>query len=265
MTRTQRLPNGLVVRGINRNETEYLYKEIFEDLGYLPPDGVSLPDHPVIIDVGANIGMFTLFAAQRWPTARIFSFEPIPDVFQALSENVADLPNVTAVNRAVGSVAEKRELTFYPHYSMMSGFDADPAEDKELVQSYIRNVAAGLDDAERREVFVEEAEEILSGRFEEIRKVPCEVVRLDETVKSLGIDRIDFLKVDVEGFEIEVLGGIGDELWPNIGVAAVEVEGEGRLAAAIDLMTGHGMRTTVEQPGEYRDTDVFTLFARRPA
>ncbi|MFI6846769.1 FkbM family methyltransferase [Kitasatospora sp. NPDC050467] len=263
MTYEQRLPNGLVVRCLNRHEAEYLYKEIFEDGVYLPPDGKPLPDDPVIVDVGANIGMFALFAAQQWPTARIFSFEPAPEVFRLLSGNVAGLSNVTALNQAVGSVAERRELTFYPQYTMMSGFDADPAEDKELVRSYIRNVAAGLDDEERRAVLVEETEEILAGRFEEVRKVSCEVVRLDETATSLGIDRIDFLKIDVEGFELEVLRGIGEELWPRIRLVAVEVEGEGRLAAAVDLFTVHGMTTTVEQPEEYRGTDVHTLFARR--
>ncbi|GAA4834594.1 FkbM family methyltransferase [Kitasatospora terrestris] len=266
MTHLRTLPNGMAVHTLNRNETDYLYKEIFEDEGYLPAEGLGLPDRPVIVDVGANIGMFSLFAAQRWPGARVFSFEPVPRTFEALSRNIAALPGVTAFNLALGSAPEIRQLTHYPQYTMMSGFDADPAEDKALVRSYIENVAAGLDDPLRREVFVEEADELLEGRFEDVELVACQVDRLDAVAARLGIDRIDFLKVDVEGFELAVLQGIGDRLWPGIRNAAVEVEGGPAELARIDeLFTRHGMRTAVDQPAEYRGTEVYTLFATRTA
>lgn len=266
MTITQTLPNGLSVRGINRNETEYLYKEIFEDRIYAPPGAFALPLRPVIFDIGANIGMFSLFASRTWPDARIYSFEPVPEVFGVLCENVAGLPNVTTVNTALGSAEESRQLTFYPRYTMMSGFDADPAVDKALVHSYIKNVASGLGDDRRGAVLIEEAEELLSGRFDEIRKVPCEVARIDVVAERLGVGRIDLLKIDVEGFEVEVLMGVGDKLWPNIGHAVVEVEDDNEeLSAVTRLFTEHGMRTTIEQSDDYCGTSLFTLFASRAA
>jgi 31-O-methyltransferase len=264
VTLGQTLPNGLVVRSINRNETDYLYKEIFEDRIYTPPEVGELPADAVVVDVGANIGMFTLFAAQTWPTARIFAFEPVPEVFDVLCENVADLPNVTVTRQALGAAHEKRQLTYYPRYTMMSGFDADPGVDKALVHSYLKNIAATLADAVRREVFLDEAEEILSGRFDETTHVSCEVARLDSVAKSLGIDRIDFLKIDVEGFEVEVLNGIDDGLWTDIHRAAVEVEDDhGELAAVTELFTAKGMRAAVDQAVDYRGTSLYTVFASR--
>jgi FkbM family methyltransferase len=60
---------------------------------YEPPAEVaaalSAVPAPKILDVGANIGMFGVFALTRWPSARITGFEPDPDNFRALSETVA--------------------------------------------------------------------------------------------------------------------------------------------------------------------------------
>jgi amino acid adenylation domain-containing protein len=56
-----RLPNGTAVAQLNKNETDYLYQEIFERQAYLR-HGITLHDDDCIFDVGANIGLFTLFA-----------------------------------------------------------------------------------------------------------------------------------------------------------------------------------------------------------
>lgn len=237
MTIVTTLPNGLDVHGLNRNETEYLYKEILEDETYLPPGGFVLPEHPVIFDVGANIGMFALFANWRRPDARLFCFEPVLTIFAALDRNVGHLPNVTTFAKALGGTRQTREITFYPRYSMMSGFDADPAADKAPVRAYIENVASTLDQV-RRDVLIEESAELLTGRFEWTEIVSCAVDRLASVATELAVDRIDLLKVDVEGFEFEVLEGIGESWWPRIGNAAIDVEDDnGELAAVTELCT----------------------------
>ncbi|MCD7444483.1 FkbM family methyltransferase [Streptomyces lincolnensis] len=257
------LPNGLSVHGLNRSETEYLYKEIFEDQSYVPPEGFRFPEQPVVVDVGANIGMFALFMATNFPDARVFSFEPVPRTFDALHKNVGGLANVSVFNMALGDAPQTRELTFYPQYSMMSGFDADPEVDRALVKSYIGNIAETLDQ-ERRELVLEEADELIEGRFEAVERVSCRIDRLETVAAELGIDRIDFLKIDVEGFEVKVLKGIGDSLWPRIAQAAVEVEDDnGELAEVTELFAARGMTTVVEQPEEYRGTSVYNVFASR--
>ncbi len=265
MSDLRELPNGLSVHGLNRNETEYLYKEIFEDGTYTPPGGFRFPERPVVFDVGANIGMFALFMATNFPDARVFSFEPVPRTFEALAKNVGRLENVSVFNMALGDAPQTRELTFYPQYSMMSGFDADPEVDQALVKSYIGNIAETLDE-DRRELLLEEADELIQGRFESVERVSCRIDRLESVAAGLGIDRIDFLKIDVEGFEVKVLQGIGDALWPRIAQAAVEVEDDnGELAEVTKLFAEHGMTTVVEQPAEYRGTSVYTVFASRTA
>lgn len=264
MNKTRVMPNGLSVHELNRHETDYLYKEIFADQIYSPADLAEMPPSPIIVDVGANIGLFALFAAQKWPGARVCCFEPAPRTFDVLRRNVEHLPGSQVHQIALGSVPEQRNLTFYPRYSMMSGFDADPAKDRALVHAYIRNLAAGIRDEARRDVLLEEADELLIGRFDEVESLPCRVERLDTMAGLLGIDRIDLLKIDVEGFEFEVLNGIGDTLWGAVRNVVVEVEGDHRHRTAVrETLTRHGLRNRLEQPADYQGTDVFTLVATR--
>jgi FkbM family methyltransferase len=59
----------------------------------------------VVLDVGANIGMFSLAVANRFPEADIYAFEPSPEAYPRLAENVKlnGSSNVKPVNRAVYS------------------------------------------------------------------------------------------------------------------------------------------------------------------
>src|SRR6185503_1213330 len=81
-----RLPNGMAVAQLNKNETDYIYQEIFERQAYLR-HGITINDGDCIFDVGANIGLFTLFANQIARRPRVYSFEPNPVVFEILKAN----------------------------------------------------------------------------------------------------------------------------------------------------------------------------------
>lgn len=72
---------------INPHETRFLYDEIFSAESYLQ-GGITLREDAVVFDVGANIGMFSLFVGARCPSADVFAFEPVPDVFDVLRSNV---------------------------------------------------------------------------------------------------------------------------------------------------------------------------------
>src|SRR5690242_10207408 len=68
-------------------QTSIVYKEVFEDEVYLK-HGITLDDGAIVFDVGANIGLFTLFARRKCSTAQIYSFEPLPPNFELLQANV---------------------------------------------------------------------------------------------------------------------------------------------------------------------------------
>lgn len=261
---TRALPNGMSVLSLNRNETDYLYQEIFEDQAYLPPGGLRLGPRPVVFDVGANIGLFTLYALRNWPDGRIIAFEPAPAVFDALRRNVGDAANVVLHNLALGDVRETRELLYYPRYTMMSGFDADPAADRALARRGFENTAAGLDPADR-ELLLAAADALLDDSFGQER-VPCTVERLSDVARAAGVDRIDLLKIDVEGHELNVLRGIDEPLWNRLDHVVVEVaDRAGELALIRELFAAHGMGTSVRQSAQFQGTNLFMVFAGRTA
>ena len=82
----QTLPNGAEIAHLNRRETDYVYREIFEDQCYLR-HGITLGEAATVIDIGANIGLFSLFVRSRCPSASVFAFEPSPAAFRALRAN----------------------------------------------------------------------------------------------------------------------------------------------------------------------------------
>ncbi|MFZ4809208.1 MAG: FkbM family methyltransferase [Hyphomicrobiaceae bacterium] len=60
-------------------------------------DGAGLD----ILDIGANVGAFALWATMRWPGSRIRCYEPNPGTFAYLQRNIAGRPGITATNAAV--------------------------------------------------------------------------------------------------------------------------------------------------------------------
>jgi 31-O-methyltransferase len=261
VTPIKRLPNGLAVTSINNNETEYLYKEIFVDKCYLPLGIPELPESPIIFDVGANIGLFSLFSSQVWPRAKVFAFEPAPAVFAVLEENTKSLDCVSVHNLALGDSAGSRDLTYYPKYSMMSGFYADPEADKNLVKTYMRNSAHHIVNQRIRARWLSGMDTIIAGRFA-TEKVSCQTTTLTAAMQLCDVPHIDFLKIDVEGAELEVLKGIDEAKWPSISNVAVEViDRDGELAAIENLFCRHKLKVSRFQHPDYKGSNLHMVYA----
>ncbi|HTQ80616.1 MAG TPA: amino acid adenylation domain-containing protein, partial [Thermoanaerobaculia bacterium] len=123
------LPNGMAVVDLNRSETEFLYREIFVDRGYLR-HGISLEAGACVFDVGANIGLFSLFVGESCPSARIYAFEPIPPAFDRLRINT-EIHGLEAhcFPLALGEAPGRARFTYFPHISILSGRYADATEE----------------------------------------------------------------------------------------------------------------------------------------
>ena len=78
------------------------------------------------------------------------------------------------------------------------------------------------------------------------------------------MERIDFLKVDTEGAEMNVLRGIREEHWPLIRQAVIEAH-HGRESAEqiVSLLEQHGFETIVEQPSPSVE-HLLVVYALRP-
>jgi amino acid adenylation domain-containing protein/FkbM family methyltransferase len=254
------LPDGTVLAHRNRSETEFLYHEIFEEQEYFR-HGIALRDGDCVFDVGANIGLFTLLAG-RAADVRIHAFEPIPPLFETLAVNAA-LHGLDVHLHECGLADEERaaDFTYYPHVSLISGRHSDPAEEREVVRSFILGQAGQAGEAD---LSPEQVEELLDERLR-AERVSCRLRTVSGVIAEEGIGRIDLLKIDVEKSEMEVLAGVRDEDWPKIRQVVVEVHDEdGRLERALALLRKHGFEAVAEQEPALAASGFHNVYARRP-
>jgi len=129
----------------------------------------------VVFDVGANVGDWSVHAAVALPEATIHAFEPVPDTYGALARSATSLPGRIIAN-PFGLSDKDGSLAL----TVM-------AEDSTL--SSIVTLHEG-----------------------EARQMDCPVRAGDAYMAEQGIDRIDLLKIDVEGAEPLVLAGFAQAL-----------------------------------------------------
>ncbi|WP_343448280.1 amino acid adenylation domain-containing protein [Micromonospora oryzae] len=257
------------VVGINPHETRYLYDEIFRQQVYLR-DGVVLRAGATVFDVGANIGMFSLFVHAVCPDATIHAFEPVPSVVEALRRNVATF-GVPATVHPHGLAATPGEVdfTYYPGYAMMSGHAeyADPAAEQAVIRRFLAN-ERDRGEADR-DALLDRVDELLTERFAPDR-LSVAVRPLSDVIDEVAPERIDLLKIDVQRAEADVLAGIREAHWPLVAQVAMEVHDgvgtatEGRLDELIAFFEERGFTVLTRQDDLLEGTDRYTLHAVRP-
>jgi amino acid adenylation domain-containing protein/FkbM family methyltransferase len=253
------LPNGMTILYLNPNETDFMYNEIFGEQAYLQ-HGITLEDGARVFDIGANIGLFSLFVHMECRDAEIYAFEPIPPVCELLELNTSIYGvNARIFSCGLGGEEGEVDFTYYPHLSILSGRFAEIAEEKEAVRTYIFNrefrdrSRGGLSEAEVNELL----EDRLSGTT---CTRPLKTV--SQIIRENKIEKIDLLKINVEKSEGDVLKGIEEGHWPLIRQLAVEVHDVGgKLEEITALLERHGYNVTVEQEEVLGDTAFYHVFA----
>lgn len=81
--------------------------EVFVDNVY---DAFEIKEHDVILDIGGHIGSFTTKAASKCTKGKIYTFEPTPETFSILSENVKDFKNVTVLGIAISDHSGTQQI-----------------------------------------------------------------------------------------------------------------------------------------------------------
>lgn len=257
-----RLPNGFVVGHQNEAETRHFYDDIFAHRSYVS-HGITIPDGACVFDVGANIGLFTLFAHHEAKDVRIFSFEPAPETFALLEKNVAEHGvRATTLNCGLSNVAREASFTFYPRSSGMSSFHADAVEEKHNLKTIIANERR-LGGAEQADAIAHVENELLDVRFQ-ATVVTAKLRRVSDVIQEHGVERIDLMKIDVQKCEAEVIDGIDEHDWPKIRQIVLEAhDADGRVEALRARMVERGFSVTVQQDELYIGTDIYNLYAVR--
>ena len=257
------LPNGLEIVHLNQYETDYLYEEIFEDECYLKHD-IRLPEGATVVDIGANIGLFSLFVMSRCRNPRIYAFEPAPVAYDLLKANCAAYGSCAqAFNFGVSDRQGTATFTFYENSSVFSSFHSDEAEDGKAIRAVVRNMlkAESVADESVQEYVHELTRDRLRRSTHE-----CRLTTVSDIIRENQIERIDLLKIDAEKSELEIIRGIADCDWPKIDQIVIEIHGTGDAVRGInDLLIRKGYRCAIEQQKLLEHSGLFNLFATRDA
>jgi FkbM family methyltransferase len=158
------------------------------------------PD-PIIFDVGANVGTTLDEFKGWWPGAKVHCFEPQEECWPELERRASAFARGSViVNRCAAGGVPTEHATFYSHdiSNAISGFhkiNLDSLDSIDLNRMAEAGSAA-LSDYERT--------------LNHERTVT--VIRLDDYIAKSGIKRVHLLKMDTQGFEPEVLDGLGGRL-----------------------------------------------------
>jgi amino acid adenylation domain-containing protein/FkbM family methyltransferase len=258
-----KLPNNLAVVHLNKNETDYIFKEVFELQAYVR-HGITINPGDCVFDVGANIGLFTLFSHLVGQGPKIYAFEPNPTVFKLLKAN-SSLYNVDIqlFNFGLSDINKSATFSYFPSFSLLSGFYADADTEREVVKNFIINQQQHEGNWEI-DTLIEQADEILESRFDEY-KFSAELRTLSEIIRDYGIESIDLLKINVEKSELDVMRGIEAEHWRKIRQIVVEVDIQENLEPIITLLKQYGYDYLVDQDALLNNTQLCYIYAIRPS
>lgn len=136
----------------------------------------------VIVDAGANIGLFTILMKNRFPQAKVICIEPDPENVRLLEKNTAPYTSISV--ETAGLWHEDKMLRVFDKHNM--GFSAMVTEE--------------------------------SGQITNTRSIT-----MDSLLKKYGLDRVDILKIDIEGSEEAVFSRNFENWLPKVKMIIIEL------------------------------------------
>jgi FkbM family methyltransferase len=208
---------------------ELLFREIWVDEVY-GQAGVRIPSGATVIDVGSNIGMFSLWAATRSRDVKVIAVEPSVRMCEFLRRNAAiNKSRITVVQAACGG-AERRTILYSPNG--------------------------------------EETKNTLSPRSPhgQLRSLgEVEVISLERLFLRFDLHNCDLLKMDCEGGEYEILLNAPVDVLRRVRQIALEYhlgfDGEHKPEELEEFLGHNGFQVTTRAA----DGQTGYLYARRPA
>ena len=169
-----------------------------------------------VIDIGANIGLFTVFLSKLvGPKGHLYAFEPILDTYWRMRENLAlnRCDNAAAYQQALSNKNGTATMNVFPEgYGAWNTFGTPKF-----------------------------------GEIIAVSKESVPLIKLDSFAKRENLKKVDFLKIDVEGYEYDVLQGARDMLANNrvkylsFEISEIPLKGAGRKGEDIfNILKSHG-------------------------
>lgn len=296
--RERTLPNGMKVFGCSGDLFEdFVYRENFVDRTYLS-NGIHVDEGSMVLDVGANIGLFTMSLLKAYPGIRVHCIEPVPVLYSACCRNVAGAArspeDVVCHNVALGASEGMVPFRYNAQASATSGMFKTSVVLIPRSWRVTSWLAALLDDGVVGGVlprFVGVLSPVLRlpvvglviavaltpvwvalGLFHFAGQLPAQkfdakLTTLDSIVKKHNIEKIDLAKIDVEGAELMVMQSISKEAFSRIRQIVVEVHDiDDRTNVITSMLREHGFDVKKSERESLATQNLFrldTLYAVR--
>jgi 2-O-methyltransferase len=155
--------------------------------------GKYLPNNPVIIDAGAHVGTDSIEMCHFFPGARIHAFEPVPEIFEQLKKNTNKYPQICSYNLALSNHTGRQVL----------------------------HISSGASDGSSSFLYPKEHLEDHPDVFFET-DLTVQTVTLDDWAARQNLSHVDFLWLDMQGYELEVLK-LSKVILPSVKAIQMEV------------------------------------------
>lgn len=185
-------------KGGKKDFIYHILREIWWTKDY-ERDFVKVEKDDIVVDVGANLGVFTAYAQTSYPK-HIYCLEPMPETFEYLSDNLKTFNNITLINKAINSDG-KDEVFINSTNNLINA-------SKKVADNFGNYMA-------------------INNERENWNEVTVSAITINDFIKEYDIPKIDFLKVDCEGGEWDMFKTIDkDYLRNNITKIALEYHSE---------------------------------------
>ncbi|MGZ6960927.1 MAG: FkbM family methyltransferase [Ilumatobacteraceae bacterium] len=227
---TIRVRNKRYVVGLRTSEI-YVFHEIYEIQQYDRDENYMVQPGWTVLDVGANVGVFTVHAVTRGAT--VYAFEPNPDSCGRLRRNVT-----------MNNLSDRVQV-----------FETALGDESGVGEMIVERGGTTGGVVVRLDNLSSEARTVVS------------VDTLDAIMPLLGLARIDLLKMDIEGAEVEALRG-AEQTLPMVQRAIIEYHSRDLLAAVREILVRSGFSEDMildyyPEDGVTGQEEVGILYARR--
>lgn len=137
------------------------------------PKGFEIQSNDIVIDIGANSGFFSIFAAKKANKGRVISFEPVPYLIKKIEENIKEnkISNITLEQIAISNTNSSSEF-------------------------YISNTHSGCHSLFKRDNLD--------------KKITVKTMTLENYCSVNNIGKINLLKLDCEGAEYDIFNSLSE-------------------------------------------------------